>query len=114
MRSETYKLFLAPYSVSALETAMSVPFSRATNHYVLIYKRGNRPSAEFKQMGLEQIRMLGKRDMEWLHDVNMEIATDFLRRHSAEEKRAAEKFLQEFQNELEAEKEKLKGGSEHE
>ena len=110
MRSETYRLFVAAYSVDAMETAISMPYSRATNQYVLIYKRGNRPSPAFKQMGLEQIRMLRKSDLEWLQGVNAEIAMDFLRRHSDEEKRAAEKFLEEFQRELEAEKTSMKGG----
>jgi hypothetical protein len=113
MKSETYKLFLAPYSESAMEKAMEMPFSRATNHYVLIYKRGNKPGPEFKQLGLPQIRLLGKRDMEWLQEVNTEIAMDFLRRHSTEEKRAAEKFLTDFQKELETEMENMKGGAEN-
>ena len=112
MKSETYKLFLAPYSKEALETAMNVPFSRATSQYVLVYKRGHRPSPLFKPLQMHQLRMLGDNDMHWLREVNVEIASDFLRRHSEEEKNAAMKFIEDFQRELEKEPDEVekKGG----
>lgn len=112
MKTETYKLFLAPYSKEALETAMCVPFSRATKQYVLVYKRGHRPSPLFKAMGTAQLRMLGEADKRWLNEVNVEIASDFLRRHSDEEKNAALKFVEDFQHELEKERAEMKKGGE--
>lgn len=113
MTTEKYFLFAAKTKPETMKVAMEEKYGMITPAYVLIYKTGEEAPAGFKKMGENELRLLTKRDLEWLTDTNLVIMEEFVRAHREEEERAMLKFMEEFRANLEAEQKKIMEEWEH-
>lgn len=114
MKTEKYRLFVAPFNSETAKAALDEPYARATNTHVLIYKKGKRPEG-YKEMTDADLHFLPQKDKKWLKEVNMIIMQRFLMENQEKANEANAKFFEEFEKELEKEREALsKQGSDTE
>ena len=106
MKNEKWRLYVAVTRNDTMKVALDEPYSKASGTHILIYKRGKCP-AGYKEIKDENIGLLSSADMEWLKDVNIEVMKLFSKKHEEEMERAGNKFLNDFERELEIERKKL-------
>lgn len=106
MKTERYRLYVGVMGKENIQTALNEAYSRATKTHILIYKKGKCPDG-FKEMREEDTYLLPASDIQWLKEVNMTLMQEFLKKNQAKEERAERKFLDEFEKELQIEREKL-------
>lgn len=106
MKTEKYHLYIGMLNPENINTALNEAYSRATKTHVLIYKQGKAPEG-FKEIKETDMFRLPNSDLEWLKEVNMAVIQKFMIQHEAEKRRAEKKFLEEFEKELQKEREKL-------
>ena len=106
MKTEKYRLFVAPFNSETAKEALDEPYARATNTHVLIYKKGKKPDG-YKEMKDADLHFLPQKDRKWLQDVNMILMQMFLVENQEKSKEADKKFFAEFEKELEKEREAL-------
>ena len=99
-KTERFRLYAAAFNKETAEIALNEPYSKASKTHVLVYK----------EITDENIYLLPVSDREWLGEVNQVIMQRFLLEHRAEEEAANKRFLEEFERELEIEREKLSHG----
>lgn len=106
MKTEKWRLFVAPTRQDTMKTALDEAYSKASGTHILIYRKGKCP-AGYREMKDENLGLLPAADREWLNEVNMTVIAAFERRHAAEQERADRQFLAAFERELEEERRKL-------
>lgn len=106
MITQQYHLYVAEMTTKNIQIALEESFVRATKTHILIYKEGECPGG-YKEIGKENIYLLPDDDLKWLCDVNLELMKQFIADHEEERRKAEEKFVKDFETELEAEKQKL-------
>ena len=106
MREERYRLYAAPFNKDTAEIALNEQYARATKTHVLIYKRGKCPTG-YKEITDANAYMLPAADQKWLKEVNLLLMREFMQRNREAEEKAGMKFLEEFEKELQIEREKL-------
>lgn len=111
MRAEKYRLYVAPFNQETAKVALSEPYAKASKTHILLYKKGKKPD-EYKEITDENINLLPAADRKWLQEINVMLIREFMRNHREEEERANKKFLEEFERELQIEKQKLTGSGE--
>lgn len=111
MRAEKYRLYVAPFNQETAKVALSEPYAKASKTHILLYKKGKKPD-EYKEITDENINLLPAADRKWLQEINVRLIREFMREHREEEERANKKFLEEFERELQIEKQKLTGSGE--
>lgn len=111
MRTEKYRLYVAPFNQETAKVALSEPYAKASKTHILLYKKGKKPD-EYKEITDENINLLPAVDRKWLQEINVRLIREFMLNHREEEERANEKFLEEFERELQIEKQKLTGSGE--
>lgn len=111
MRAEKYRLYVAPFNQDTAKVALSEPYAKASKTHILLYKKGKKPD-EYKEITDENINLLPAADRKWLQEINVRLIREFMREHREEEERANKKFLEEFERELQIEKQKLTGSGE--
>lgn len=100
-----YRLFAAAFNPDTAQIAMETPFSRISNGYILLYKRGKAPKG-YKELTPEILEILTKDELDWLRDVNIAVMQEFLQEHEEEARKGMIAFGQRFEEELKAEMEK--------
>lgn len=114
MKTEKYRLFVAPFNSETAKIALDERYARATKTHVLIYKTGKKPEG-YKEMTDADLHFLPQKDRKWLQEVNMVIMQKFLMENREKANEANAKFFEEFEKELEKEREALsKQGSDTE
>lgn len=111
MKAEKYRLYVAPFNQETAKVALSEPYAKASKTHILLYKKGKKPD-EYKEITDENINLLPAADRKWLQEINVRLIREFMREHREEEERANKKFLEEFERELQIEKQKLTGSGE--
>lgn len=111
MRAEKYRLYVAPFNQETAKVALSEPYAKASKTHILLYKKGKKPD-EYKEITDENINLLPAADRKWLQEIDVRLIREFMREHREEEERANKKFLEEFERELQIEKQKLTGSGE--
>lgn len=111
MKAEKYRLYVAPFNQDTAKVALSEPYAKASKTHILLYKKGKKPD-EYKEITDENINLLPAADRKWLQEINVRLIREFMRNHREEEERANKKFLEEFERELQIEKQKLTGSGE--
>lgn len=111
MRTEKYRLYVAPFNQETAKVALSEPYAKASKTHILLYKKGKKPD-EYKEITDENINLLPAADRKWLQEINVRLIQEFVLNHREEEERANKKFLEEFERELQIEKQKLTGSGE--
>lgn len=106
MTTETYRLYAAPFNSETAQAAMNSEYARATPTHVIVYSTGEKPKG-FKEITKETLSLLPKEDMKWLAEINRGIIQDFVKKHMEEQERANKQFLEDFERELEKERQKL-------
>ena len=106
MTEERYHLYLAPFNKDTAQIALNERYARATSDYVMIYNKGEKPEG-FKEMTEEDLHLLPPDGLKWLNEVNVIIIQVFYNERMEERERANRKFMEEFEKELQAEREKL-------
>ena len=106
VQEERYHLYVAPFNAETAKIALEERYSRATNTHVLIYNMKECPEG-FKEMTEEDLHLLPNDSLKWLREVNTIIIQQFITQHMEEQERANRKFLEEFERELQIEREKL-------
>lgn len=97
-----YRLFAAAISPRAIQIAMETPFSRISNGYILLYKRGKAPEG-YKELTPEIIEILTNDEKDWLQEANTAIMQDYFRSHQEEAHKGMIAFGERFEKELRAE-----------
>ena len=106
MRTEKYRLYIGMLTPENITTALNEAYSRATKTHVLIYKQGKGPEG-FKEITDADVFRLPNADLKWLKEVNMAVIQKFMLQHEEKQRKAEKKFLEEFEKELQKEREKL-------
>lgn len=106
MKTEKYRLYVAPFTNETIKAALDEPYARASKTHVLIYKKGKGPDG-YKEMKDEDAYLLPASDVKWLKEVNIVLMEKFLLEHREKSEKAEAKFIKEFERELQAEREKL-------
>ena len=107
MTEEKYHLFVAPFTETTAAIAMSERYALATASHVMIYRTNPECPESFREMTEENLHLLPDESLKWLREMNITIIQDFRNRKMEEQERANKKFLEDFERELEAEKQKL-------
>lgn len=97
-----YRLFAAAFNPDTAQIAMETPFSRISNGYILLYKRGKAPKG-YKELTPEILEILTSDEKNWLQEVNIAIMQDYLRTHQEEARKSMVAFGERFEKELKAE-----------
>ena len=106
MKKETYHLYAAAFNEETAKIALDEPYSKASKTHVLIYKKGKCPEG-YKEIKNEDAYLLPGSDVRWLQEVNIELIKQFVANHREADERSAKKFLEDFERELNVEREKL-------
>ncbi len=106
MTEERYHLYLAPFNQGTAQIALNEKYARATPDYVMIYNKGEKPEG-FKEMTEAELHLLPPDGLKWLREVNVVIIQVFYKERMEEMERANKKFMEDFEKELQAEREKL-------
>lgn len=106
MTEERYHLYLAPFNSETAQIALNEKYARATPDYVMIYNKGECPEG-YKEMTEEALHLLPKDGLKWLNEVNLLVIQEFTKERMDEIERANRRFMEAFENELKAEREKL-------
>ena len=101
-----YHLYVAPFNSQTAAIAMEQRYARATSTHVMIYNTGECPEL-FKEMTDAELHLLPKESLKWLREVNTIIIQQFIAERMEEHERANKKFLEEFEREMQKEREKL-------
>jgi thioesterase domain-containing protein len=107
VKEERWHLYLAPFNSETAAIAMAERYARAMPTHVMIYNEKDECPDGFKEMTEETLYLLPVEDRKWLKEVNNIIIQQFIVRHMEEQERANKKFLEEFERELQKEREKL-------
>lgn len=100
-----YRLFAALCNEATMRIAMETPFSRVSNGYILLYKRGGAPEG-YKELTDKMTELLTKEEKEWLQEVNLEIMQEFAAKHAEAQKKGIIDFGKRFERALRAQLEK--------
>ena len=107
MTEEKYHLYVAPFNNETAQIALNEKYARAASTHVMIYKTGGECPKGYKEMTDADIHLLPTESLKWLREVNGAIIQQFVKDRMEEQERANKKFLEEFERELEIEREKL-------
>lgn len=107
MTEERYHLYVAPFNQETAQIAMNERYARATPTHVMIYRTNPECPEGFKEMTDEYVHLLPADSMKWLQETNSVIIQQFIARRMEENERANRKFMEEFERELEIERQKL-------
>lgn len=110
MKTERYRLYIAPFNADTVQFALDEPYSRATETHVMIYKRGKGPNG-YKELPSNMVHLLPAQDRKWIMEINILLMRQFVKKNREKEERAGRKFVEEFEKELEKEREKMRKGS---
>lgn len=111
MKTERYRLYVAEFNPVTAKIALDERYSKATRTHILLYRRGKCPDG-YKEIREENLHLLPASDLKWVREVNLELMRDFAFRHRKEQESAEKKFLEDFERELQIEKQKLTGSGE--
>ena len=106
MTEERYHLYLAPFNSETAQIALNEKYARATPDYVMLYNKGECPKG-YKEMTDAELHLLPKDGLKWLNEINILVIQEFYKARMDEMERANRKFMEEFEKELQAEREKL-------
>lgn len=107
MKTEKYHLYVAPFNEKTAEIALNEAYSKATKTHILIYRKGKCPDG-YKEMKEADLYLLPASDAKWLREINMMLIQKFMMKNREKQEKANIKFLNDFEKELEIEREKLK------
>lgn len=106
MKTEKYRLYVGVMNKENMQIALNEAYSMARKTHILIYKKGKCPNG-FKEMKPDESYLLPANDQKWLKEVNMELISQFILKNKEKEEKANKKFFEEFEKELQVEREKL-------
>ena len=107
MTEERWHLYVAPFNSETAQIALTERYSRATSSHVMIYRVNPECPEGYKEMTEEELHLLPTDSLKWLLEVNTIIIQRFINERMEEQERANRKFLEEFERELQIEREKL-------
>ena len=106
MTEERYHLYIAPFTNETAQQAFREKYARATPDYVMVYRKEECPE-RFKEMTDAELHLLPSDGIKWLNGANTTIIQEFVAEHMEAQERANRKFMEAFEKELKAEREKL-------
>jgi len=106
MKNIRYKLYAMKVSQEGLRIAEREQFSMVTPTHILIYRRPWRKTPEGVKVVASDIRLSAK-ETEWLRECNFSIMRAFAEEHEQTATAGMESFVDAFERELMAEREKL-------
>lgn len=107
MEEVRYHLYVAPFTQETAQIALNEKYARATPSHVMIYNTNSECPAGYKEMTEDDLHLLPDDSLKWLYETNNVIIQQFVAMRMEEQERANKKFLEEFEKELEIEKQKL-------
>ncbi|WP_298021034.1 hypothetical protein [uncultured Dysosmobacter sp.] len=106
MKKIRYKLYAMKVSQEGLQRAERERFFMVTPTHILIYRRPWRKMPEGVKAVAPDIR-LSEKETEWLRECNLSIMRAFAEKHEQTAAAGMESFVDAFERELMAEREKL-------
>ena len=107
MTEERWHLYVAPFTPETAEIAMNERYARASASHVMIYRINPECPEGYKEMTEADVHLLPSDSLKWLREVNNIIIEQFISEKMEEQERANKRFLEEFEHELQVEREKL-------
>lgn len=100
-----YALYAMSNTDKNVDFAMREKHSRITPTYILIYS--SRHIRRGTEVAGEDLALLTEADEKWLVDCEHAVVAEYIAKHSEEVRKSQEKFIKEFSDELEKEKQRL-------
>lgn len=107
MTEERYHLYVAPFNKETAQAALNEQYARATHTHVMIYRTNAECPKGFKEMTDDDVHLLPADSLKWLKETNNVIIQAFITQRMEEHERANKKFMEDFERELEIERQKL-------
>lgn len=107
MTEERWHLYVAPFNAETAQIALTERYSRAAATYVIIYRTNPETPEGYKEMTEDDLGLLPTEALKWLREVNVVIIQAFINEKMEEQERANRQFQEEFERQLQIEREKL-------